>query len=496
MTALLAIICVLLIAVVVVQIGKVTELAAKIRGEEEVEQANNNRNGIYLYAFMVLFLLGTIVSALYYKNYMLGYGPHSAASTHGGELDRMFDVTLFFTGIVFVITQILLFYFAYKYRQQRGRKASYIPHNNRLEVIWTAVPALVMTFLVVGGLDVWNEVMADVGSDEDFLEVEAMGYQFAWSLRYPGADDQLGARDFELTTATNVLGQDWTDPKNHDDIIANELVLPVNKKIRVRILARDVLHDFYLPQFRVKMDAVPGIPTYFVFTPTKTTEEYRQELRKYPEYNVPDPADPERMRWETFEYELACAELCGRGHWSMRKVVKVVSEEEYEEWLKGQNSYYMTSIRGSEEDPLIGQLLPAEIEARQEEFSMEVEKALADTSGAARTIVLKNLTFETGSANLADVSRFELQNLLDVLKQRSSMRIRVSGHTDNQGDAAANQTLSQQRAEAVVKYLVDNGIAANRLEARGFGDSQPAGDNNTEEGRAQNRRTEFTILNP
>src|SRR5690606_22687822 len=141
------------------------------------------------------------------------------------------------------------------------------------------------------------------------------------------------------------------------------IVLPVNKKVRVRITARDVLHNFYLPHFRVKMDAVPGLPTYFVFTPTKTTEEYRDELRNYPEYNKPkDPADPESpMLWEAFQYELACAELCGRSHYSMRRVVRIVSEEEYNVWLGQQQSYYLNNIRGKEGDPNQGKLLDIEI---------------------------------------------------------------------------------------------------------------------------------------
>jgi cytochrome c oxidase subunit 2 len=175
------------------------------------------------------------------------------------------------------------------------------------------------------------------------------------------------------------LGQDWKDEKNLDDTHPAEIVLPVNKQVRVRITARDVLHNFYLPHFRLKMDAVPGMPTYFVFTPTKTTEEYRQELANYEEYQVPsDPNDPESdPLWKTFEYELACAELCGSGHYSMRRVVKIVSEDEYNDWLSQQQSYYMTSIRGSENDPWAGKALPIDglEEAPAEEALSQVIEA-------------------------------------------------------------------------------------------------------------------------
>ncbi len=390
MTALLVLLCVILIGIIVVQIGKVTELASKIRGEEEAQERTNRTQAGYSMIFMVLFLIGTVVSALYYKDSMLWYGPNESASAHGGSIDYIFNLTLFFTGIVFIITQILLFYFAYKYRARRGVKAEYISHNNRLEVIWTAIPAVVMTFLVVGGLEAWNEVMADVAEGEDFIEIEGTGYQFAWHLRYPGPDGKLGARDYKLISASNPLGQVWSDEKNLDDFHPSEIVLPVGKKVRARITSRDVLHNFYIPHFRVKMDAVPGMPTYFVFTPTITTEEYRAKLGaldengqpKYPEWHQPsDPDDPESpAKFEVFDYELACAELCGTGHYAMRRVVKVVSEAEYQDWLSKQQSYYESTIKGTDNDPFATEA-PAEEEALTD-ASQDMEEAPAEEAAA------------------------------------------------------------------------------------------------------------------
>lgn len=497
MTALLATLCIILIAVVAVQIGKVTELASKIRGEEDSQERSNRTTSRWLLIFMILFLVFCVVSAYYYKNYMLGYGPHESASAHGKSLDKMFNVTVIVTGIVFFITHIALFWFSYKYRQRKGGKAIFLPHNNTLEVVWTVIPAVVMTFLVVGGLDAWNEVMADVGTDEDVIEIEAMGYQFAWQLRYPGPDGKLGPRDFRLTSGTNPVGQDWTDESNLDDIHPGEIVLPVGKKVRVRILARDVLHDFYLPQFRVKMDAVPGMPTYFVFTPEKTTEEYRQSLREYAEYQVPDPNDPEKQLWENFNYELACAELCGKGHWSMRRLVRIVSEEEYKDWLDQQPSYYMTAIHQTENDPwpIDGKLPSVVSQSRKQEFSTLLDGALNAATQEDRTFVLKYVTFETGSAGLTSMSKaYELANVIEAMKENTALVIGLGGHTDNTGDAEANMLLSQQRADAVKSYLVENGINADRLVATGYGQSAPLGDNNTEKGREQNRRTAFTVL--
>lgn len=359
MTTLIVVLCIVLAGIVFVQIGRLTELTAKIRGEKEAEYTSNYWNSALGVAFVIIFLVYCIWSAYDMKNVMLGYGPNKAASAHGAELDKIFNITLFFTGIVFVITQILLFWYAYKYRGKAGRKAQFISHDNRLEMIWTAIPAVVMTFLVVGGLNAWNKVMSDIKPGEEVMEIEALAYQFAWTLRYPGADGLLGTRNYKLVAGANDVGQDFTDPKNYDDFKPDKLVLPVGKKVRVRIIARDVLHNFYLPQFRVKMDAVPGMPTYFVFTPTKTTEEYRAELKKYPEYNLPaDPKDPTGpKRWEAFEYELACAELCGKGHFSMRREVKIVSQAEYDAWVKEQKSFYMSQVRNTDDDPNKGKHL-------------------------------------------------------------------------------------------------------------------------------------------
>lgn len=495
-TGLLILICLILITIVIIQIGKVSELAASIRGEEDAQYESNKWNGILSVVFMVVFLAGCIWSAWYYKNWMLGFGPHESASAHGSSIDFLFNITLFFTGIVFILTHIALFWFAYKYRGRRNHKADFISHNDRLEVVWTVVPAVVMTILVIGGLDAWNDIMADVSvDDKEVIEIEATGVQFNWLIRYPGEDGSLGSRDYKKITGLNPIGQDWMDAKNHDDIQPSEIVLPVNQKVRVRIIARDVLHNFYLPHFRVKMDAVPGIPTYFVFTPTKTTAEYRQELSQYPEYQKPaDPTDPNGPKlWEVFEYELACAELCGSGHFSMRRVVRIVSESEYQDWLKTQSSYYMSNIRNSDEDPLKGKVLPEEAKIRAIEFEKTIKETLSSENYSNAAIKLNHIWFETGAATLSAESRYELDNLVKAMKDHPDIKIEVQGHTDDVGEADANMALSQQRAGSVAQYLADAGIASDRFVARGFGMTKPVVPNDTDENRALNRRIEFRI---
>ncbi len=504
MTALIIGLSIVLLVIVILQISKLSDMYARIRGEEEVDERLNRNQGRAMMLFLIGLLVLSVLSAFWWKNYMMGYGPHESASAHGGVLDSLFNVTLFFTGVVFILTHIALFYFAWRYKKVKGSKATHWAHNNTLEIVWSAIPAVVMTYLVIKGLLAWNAVMADVEPGEDHIEIEATGYQFAWHLRYPGPDGVLGAREYQMITAENPLGQDWSDAQNMDDFHPDELWLPVNKKVRVRITARDVLHNFYLPHFRVKMDAVPGLPTYFVFTPTKTTEEYRDELRNYPEYNVPkDPTDPEsKMLWEEFNYELACAELCGKSHYSMRRIVRIVSQSEYDAWLAKQQSYYMSSIRGKNSDPFKGRIVEYEISRNREALNLSVDKALVDTGipmtaeekELLRTIRLDFVQFDTVSNTLVSASRYQLEDLATILKKNENMRIELGGHTDNTGNPVANRVLSQQRVEIVRDYLVGQGISTTRMTAVGYGSSKPADTNDTEEGRQKNRRIEFRII--
>ncbi|MEO1435798.1 MAG: cytochrome c oxidase subunit II [Bacteroidota bacterium] len=380
----LVILSVVLVAVILIQIGRINELAVKIRGAEAAQRQVNERNARIGLLFMAGFLIFVVASFMVYKNRMLGYGPHESASNHGLAIDNLFNVTMIVTGIVFFITQFLLFWYAFKYRDREGVTAKYIPHDNRLEIVWMVVPSIVMTFLVIGGLNVWNKTMADIPEDaiagQDFIEIEATGYQFAWALRFPGDDYAIGEKNYKLIQpGYNDLGMNFEDVKTHDDFLPDTLVVPVGMPIRARITSRDVLHNFYLPHFRVKMDAVPGMPTYFVFTPNKTTEQYRENLKEYPEWQAPaDPTDPENtmQKWEAFEYELACAELCGNGHFSMRRVVRVVTQEEFEQWHQwhSSKSFYTTNIQGTDADPYFDASAPVEeapIEEEETELSEE-----------------------------------------------------------------------------------------------------------------------------
>ncbi len=493
----------ILIGVVIVQVGKVSDLASKLRGEEEVQLQNSNRSAISLVIFGVLFLVLCVWSAIYYKDQMLGYGPLKSASEHGSLVDSMFNVTLFFTGIVFVLTHIALFWYSYKYRERKNGKAAFMAHDTKLEMVWTLVPAIVMAFLVVKGLVAWNDIMTDLGPEDEYLEIEATGYQFAWDIRYTGPDNQLGRKDFRLIDpANNSLGLEWADYASLDDIVlggSDVIKLPVDTTIRVKITSKDVLHNFYLPHFRVKMDAVPGLPTYFIFTPTKTTEEFRLELSEYPEWNEPyDPEDPEsKTRWEEFNYELACAELCGKGHYSMRRIVEIVSKEEYNDWIAGQQSFYMKNIRGTEMDPYSDKLFESEILSRKKELTAEFETKVApdfELKEGEDIILLKHVFYNTGSAALKDLSKYELDNVSELMKKYPDVRLELRGHTDSVGDDEMNMELSNSRASNVKGYLLQKGIDDSRLSWKGYGETLPVDSNDTEEGRQNNRRTELRII--
>ena len=490
MTTLIVLICIALLLLIIFQIARVRDLAKQLRGSEEVEATNVANQGRGLLVFMVALLVITTASALYFKNYILGFGPHESASLHGESIDSMMKWTLAVTYVAYILTHIFLFYYAYKYRTRKGHKAQYISHNNTIELVWTGIPAIIMTFLVVGGLDAWNTIMSDVGEDDNYMEIEATGVQFYWSMRYPGPDGLLGRKDFRLISGANPLGLDWTDPKTHDDIIVNDVTLPVDQKVRVRITARDVLHDFYLPQFRVKMDAVPGLPTYFVFTPRKTTKEWRRGLSEYPEYQEIDPESDEGLPlWQTRDFELACAELCGKGHYSMKRTVTIMEQEDFDTWYAEQSSYYEANVKGTEDDPLF----MTEVRERRDEFNRLTNQAISTPSNDDNIITLEYVTFEEGSAELTDNSQYQLDNMVAFLEDNDGYSAMLMGHTDDTGEAAANLSLSEQRARSVRQYLVDAGIAANRLGSRGYGAERPLTTNDTEEGRARNRRTEFYI---
>lgn len=320
-TALIAII-VIMIFVVIFQIAKASEYVSVLKGEEKARKQNNKINAFLLIAFLIAGLIGCWwCNDLYYHKTLF---PQGSASEHGEKIDQMLFITLGVTGLVFFITQILLFWFCFKYQENDDRKAYYFPHNTKLELVWTTVPAIFLTVLVVFGLKYWFKMTGE--APKDAILVEVTGHQFGWEFRYPGPDKILGKKDYKLTKGANGLGVDFNDPASHDDIhVGATMHLPVGKPVKLVINAQDVIHDVGLSHFRLKMDAVPGIPTTMWFTPLYTTEEMKA-----------------RSGNPNFTYEISCDQMCGKGHFSMRGVIIVEKEEDYKLWLASQKPEYYT----------------------------------------------------------------------------------------------------------------------------------------------------------
>ncbi len=339
MTTIIIVGIIVLLISIVFQVAKTSEMVSTLKGAAQSRKDSNNILGILLLVFMPVFLIGCIWSAMHFHKDFL---PESA-SVHGDWIDSVFNTTLIVTGLVFFLTQIALFWFAFRYREQEGKKALYYPENNKLEMWWTIIPAIFMTVLVVTGLFYWYKITAP--APKDAMVIEVTGKQFNWIARYPGKDGKLGHKNFTLINDNNVEGLDWNDEATKDDIIPTELHLVVGKPTKVIVNSRDVMHNFDLPHFRVKIDAVPGIPTTFCFTPKYTTEEMRVRV-----------GNPK------FNFELACAQICGQSHYAMKMAVVVQTQAEFDAWIKDQKPYYETAMPA----PAVAEAAPAAEEKKNE----------------------------------------------------------------------------------------------------------------------------------
>lgn len=436
-TGWLIFIAIVLIVVVLFQVTRTLDLVGQLRGGERTTVEMTRFHAMLGLIFIALGMIGFFYSFPLFSDRMVD--KHS--SNNAIIISKMFLITLWVTGIVFVITNVLLFWFVWQYRHRPGNEAVHFAHSNKLEFIWTIVPTIVLTGLVVFGLQAWTEIMGP--AEEDATVVEVTGQQFFWSSRYPGPDGKLGPRDNDLICADNPLGivtREWVEHRrvtlagskklNHvgeievlqnrekeiqelikqytaiidgspnkyivaatqdtlaliekelgkipgkitirekaldrinkkyteeyiaahadeftwgyDDPMPSEVHVPVNKQAYLKIMALDVLHNFYIPHMDVKMDAVPGMPTSFKFTPLVTTNDKRQELANNPAWSIIEEGD-DKPRYTKFNYEVACAELCGTGHSAMKYTLVVDSQEDYDKWIAEQASKW-SQVAGS-----------------------------------------------------------------------------------------------------------------------------------------------------
>jgi cytochrome c oxidase subunit II len=336
------------------QIAKASEYVSVLKGEKKAFEQSNKVNAFLMVVFLVLGLIGVWwCNKLLFGKTLLA---HPSASDHGENIDTMLYITIAICGIVFIITQILLFWFAFKYQYNANRKAFFYPHNNKLEILWTTVPAITLCILVGFGLYYWFRITGD--APKDSLVVEITGKQFGWIYRYPGKDNTFGKKYFRMIDEgkNNQLGLNWidttihkkdhngnaagevaikADPATFDDIVTNEAIYMVkDQPVKLVINSRDVVHDVGLSHFRLKMDAVPGTPTTLWFTPKYTTEEMRKITGN-----------------SKFEYEISCDQMCGNGHYSMKGLIKVVTKDEFILWKAKQKPAYAVAFPAPEAAP-------------------------------------------------------------------------------------------------------------------------------------------------
>ncbi len=349
MLDLLIIIAVVLGIVAISKVLQVLEQASRVKGSNsyEVTDRDNKGQARLMLVFMFAYFGFIIWQVVKWGDRVLPV----SASEHGVIIDELMNITWIIIIPVFIITHILLFYFAWKYVYDKNRKAQFFAHSNKLEMLWTTIPALVLLVLILYGLSIWNDVMTPITEDDNAVEIELYARQFDWTARYAGDDGKFGDANVRFIGGLNMLGLDSTDEKAWDDkYVKAEFHLPVNRPVQFYFRAQDVIHSAFMPHFRAQMNCVPGMVTRFNFVPTKTTEEMR-EITGNPEFN----------------YTLLCNKICGAAHYNMKMEIIVESEEDYQAWLSEQNEFL--AVEGNEASSEMEN--EAELEVESEEVAAE-----------------------------------------------------------------------------------------------------------------------------
>ncbi len=348
MSSFLVIIVLVILAVAIWQLTKIFDLTQIGKNKDNSGIANdrdNNTQGYIAFAFLGFIYIFTIYNLYAWGGLVL----HTPASAHGKVIDDLMNFSFALIFFVQIITQSLLHYFAFKYRGKKENKALYYADNNKLEMFWSVIPAVVLAILIIYGLFAWSDIMFVDEKTEDVIVVEIYGQQFNWTARYSGKDNVLGKANVRYIEGVNTLGVDMADKYAQDDFNTKELHLPKGKKILFKIRSQDVLHSAYFPYFRAQMNCVPGMVTQFAFTPIYTTDEYRNK-----DFMVKKVANINRIREEKskeleakgetaldpyeFDYLLICNKICGVSHYNMQMKIVVETPREYKKWLKTQTT--------------------------------------------------------------------------------------------------------------------------------------------------------------
>jgi cytochrome c oxidase subunit 2 len=331
-------------AAIAIGFWQVAKIFGATKNDQIATKKENNING-WLMLFMLAFVHGLLLFC------MINYGdvllPQLSASSEGENIDTLFKITFGLILIVQFFTQILIFFFSFKYRGNIDRQAVFFADSHKLEMIWTSVPAIVLTGLVLYGIYTWNTVM-DVSGQKDPLYIELYAKQFQWEARYAGVDNTLGEANVRNIKGINTMGVDMNDKNAADDItVLREFHIPKGRKVVFQFRSQDVLHSAYMPHFRAQMNCVPGMKTYYGFTPSVTTAEMRKNqdvIDKVTGINKiraaksialeaqgEDPLDPYE-----FDYLLLCNKICGASHYNMQMKIVVDEEADFNKWMANQ----------------------------------------------------------------------------------------------------------------------------------------------------------------
>ena len=312
MTNILIVVVVILLVATLVQILRVSELLSEIKNEDvnEVTDKDNNTQGLLFLIVGFGFLIFVVWQMATWNHLLLP----PASSVHGTQIDFLMKISMGLILVAFFILSPVLFYFVYKYRGKKTNKAYFFSHNNKLEVVWTVIPTILLTILIIFGLKTWDKSMnVEVTDSTTIIEVYAQ--QFSWTARYSGLDNNLGKANYKLVKGRNTLGVDMLDVNAADDKMAREVHLVIDEPVLLKFRSQDVIHSAFLPHFRVQMNCVPGMTTQFGFTPTKTTAQMKES------------------EGEDFEYILLCNKICGAGHYNMQMKFIVETQEEFDIWF-------------------------------------------------------------------------------------------------------------------------------------------------------------------
>jgi len=343
MTDFLILLGIVLLIVAAVQVVRILELTSALKGgkedsDEVFTDSENRFNGTLLAVFVLAFMGFVVWLTVKYWPFLL---PDSAAE-HGVEIDTMLSVNFYIVTFVFIICNLVLFFIGYMYYGKKGRVAEYQTHNNKVEIIWTVVPTIVLAGLIIYGLRVWSDTMGDHNyAEKGTLKIELYAKQFDWTARYAGEDNKLGDAYFRDVQGVNALGLDSADSKSWDDkLVKGTMHIPKGRRIHLSFRSQDVIHSAYLPHFRVQMNCVPGMVTQFSFVPTHTTEEMRNTdfvIRKYAKIN--EIRKNKNKKPVEFDYVLLCNKVCGKSHNYMQMKVIVDTPEDYEVWYEKQKRF-------------------------------------------------------------------------------------------------------------------------------------------------------------